>query len=167
MSLHPTSCVLCPESCILCPESCILHPEPRVLNHVFQPSHLVSSYLQKHQTSSTLAWRQQPRVNGRFVSRSRADTITPNETSLHDTESSISSSPSTESLLTQSSYDSPFDGFLGLDNPFTESPPVPTNSPVPQPERTKKLLMPLESIPEFAGTQDDTIQPADFLKVIK
>ena len=64
-------------------------------------------------------------------------------------------------MLTQSSYDNPFDGLLGLDNPFTESPLV------PQPKRTKKFLMPLESIPEFAGTQDDMIQPADFLKVIK
>ena len=27
--------------------------------------------------------------------------------------------------------------------------------------------MPLEGIPEFAGTQNDTIQPTDFLKVIK
>jgi hypothetical protein len=156
--------------CVLSFASCVLRPEPGVLKpRVPTPAPRVIKPT-KHQTSSTLAWKNQLRVNGRFVSRPRADTITPNEPSLQSYESSLSSSPSTESSLTQSSHDNLLDGFLGLDNPFTESPLVPDKPPTtpsPQPQSSKKLLMPQEMIPEFAGTQDDTIQPTDFLKAIK
>jgi hypothetical protein len=49
-------------------------------------------------------------------------------------------------------------------------PPPPTNSPAPpSPIAQTVILQPmqLEKIPEFAGTQEDTTQPTDFLKMIK
>ena len=52
----------------------------------------------------------------------------------------------------------------------TSLPPPPTNSPVPPSPKlqpTRQGIMQLENIPEFAGAQEDKIQPLDFLKAVK
>ena len=49
-------------------------------------------------------------------------------------------------------------------------PPPPTNTPTPPSPKINAVPlrpMQLENIPEFAGTQEDTVQPSDFLKMIK
>ena len=53
-----------------------------------------------------------------------------------------------------------------IEPPF---PPPPTNTPAPSPkvQVTPLRFMQLENIPEFAGTQEDSIQPSDFLKMVK
>ena len=49
-------------------------------------------------------------------------------------------------------------------------PPQPTNTPAPSSptlHTSPPRIMQLEQIPEFSGTQEDKIQPSDFLKAIK
>ena len=120
-------------------------------------------------------------MRGRFISRSRADTITP--TISRSYESSTPSSPITESSITLSSDQQPSEDYSEYDkfveNPFVglshsdipNIPPPPTNTPTPPSPKPEivplRRQMQLENIPEFAGTQEDTTQPTDFLKMIK
>ena len=137
-------------------------------------------FLSNHQ-SFTLAWKNQPRVRGRFTPRSRADTITPATSQSY--ESSTPSSPITESSVTLSSDQQPSEDYSEYDkfveNPFVglsqpdipNIPPPPTNTPTPPSPKPQivplRRPMQLENIPEFAGTQEDTTQPTEFLKMIK
>ena len=136
------------------------------------------TYPQTTEHSVILAWKSQPRSFGRFTARIRSDTIT-----IHDTASlsySRSASPTSESLLTPSlelqlSEDTSDYSFIeaqhrNIPPPPTNIPPPPTNSPAPPSPKPKPALlhtMQLENIPEFSGTQEDKIQPSDFLKAIK
>ena len=137
-------------------------------------------FLSNHQ-SFTLAWKSQPRVRGCFTTRSRADTITPAISQSY--ESSTPSLPITESSLTLSSDQQPSEDyseydkfvenpFVGLSHPdIPNIPPPPTNTPTPPSPKPQivplRRPMQLENIPEFAGTQEDTTQPTEFLKMIK
>jgi hypothetical protein len=78
-------------------------------------------------------------------------------------ESSITLSSELEQLDNTSNY------FPEEPN-HSDLPPQPTNTPEPSPPilHTSPLyIMQLEQIPEFSGTQEDKIQPSDFLKAIK
>ena len=122
---------------------------------------------------TTLAWRNQPRVHGRFASRFRADTITLlTDTSL-DNDSPFHSSLPSESSLTSSSESQALEEtaseFSLADPAHPNLPPPPTNTPTPPSPKLLTLhrAMQLETIPEFSGTQEDKSQPLDFLKTIK
>jgi hypothetical protein len=112
-------------------------------------------------------------VYGRFISRSRADTITPSATKSRSINSSTPSSPTSESSLTLSLEQHPYEDnseYSFVESTHSNLPPQPTNTPTPpSPENQSfpRRTMQLENIPEFSGTQEDKIQPSDFLKMIK
>jgi hypothetical protein len=155
--------------CVICVRALCLFYVPLLLR-----GHSVPSTSNTHRVS-TLAWKFQPRVQGRFASRSRADTITTVTSHYQETEPPSPSPPRSESSLTPSSshqysVEDTISEYSLLDSAYTNLPPQPTNTPSPpspiiaaQPRRA----MQLESIPEFSGTQEDTSQPLDFLKMVK
>ena len=123
---------------------------------------------------STLAWKNQPRVLGRFVPRPRADTITLATITTPDYTSSLPSTPSSESSVSQTSEHHPSEetnSEFSVIDPFCSDLPIqPSNSPTPpspKPQTSPLRIMQLESIPEFSGTHEDKTQPTDFLKAIK
>ena len=59
-----------------------------------------------------------------------------------------------------------------VESAHSNLPPQPTNTSTPPSPKDRSLPLPhramqLENIPEFSGTQDDKIQPSDFLKMVK
>ena len=99
------------------------------------------------------------------MTRSRADTITVTTATTLDNDSSFPPSPTSISSLTPSSTQLIFKDNT-LEYSFTDIPPQPTNTPsLPSPPPHR--IMQLENIPEFSGTQEDSIQPSDFLKMVK
>ena len=123
---------------------------------------------------STLAWKNQPRVLGCFVPRPRADTITLATITTPDYTSSLPSTPSSESSISQTSEHHPSEetnSEFSVIDPFCSDLPIqPSNSPTPpspKPQTSPLRIMQLESIPEFSGTHEDKTQPTDFLKAIK
>ena len=125
--------------------------------------------------SFTLAWKSQPRVQGRFVSCAQADTVTPTTYTVSaEADSSFPSSPTSESSVTSSENqrsedDTPESQFA--DESYHNISPLrtPVNTPLPLPPPSPKPspFMQLENIPESSGTQEDKNQPTDFLKAIK
>jgi hypothetical protein len=89
--------------------------------------------------------------------------------------------PTTPSSLTSESSFTPLSSYQHsiedtisqyslVDAAYTNLPPQPTNTPTPPSPIIAALphrIMQLENIPEFAGTQEDTNQPLDFLKMVE
>jgi hypothetical protein len=103
------------------------------------------------------------------VPRHIADTITPTTDTSQNDNLSISSSPTTESLLTLSSDRQSSEDISENENPL-RVPPPPVNTltpPSPKIEPVRHRNMQFKNIPEFAGMQEDTMQPLDFLKSVK
>ena len=130
-------------------------------------------YPQTTEQLFTLAWKDQPRLNGRFISRPRADTITPHDTESLSYSRTTSPYPTSESSLTPSSellLTEDASEYSLIDYTYPRLPPPPTNSPAPPSPKQKTSplrMMQLENIPEFSGTQEDNVQPSDVLKAVK
>ena len=166
LSLLPRT--LSPASTFLSPASCVLASFVFTCNHCIEaaPCHPFSN---SHR-SSTLAWKTQPRIQGRFASRPRADTITLSTITTPNYDSSFPPSPTTESSIAFEEDSSEFSFADPLYSDLPILPPPPTNTPTPpspKPQTPPRRTMQLENIPEFSGTQEDKNQPSDFLKAIK
>ena len=160
MSSNPALCVI-QHPCFLC-FTCQPHR-----------ASIVYRYPQTTEQLFTLAWKDQPRLNGRFIPRPRADTITPHDTESLSYSRTTSPYPTSESSLTPSSellLTEDASEYSLIDYTYPRLPPPPTNSPAPPSPKQKTSplrMMQLENIPEFSGTQEDNVQPSDFLKAVK